>query len=465
MGEGNDKLEVEGNIIGGRYQFDMGNGNNIIHIKKSVNDTVNLVLSFGDGNDLLRVDKNFDGQKNINFGEGQNKLVARDLLMGNNNSINYGSGDDVLLVSNRLAGNSGAIDMGDGNNTVKVGGNFNGTVGGRGSITTGEGNDVFRFNGSVNGDITAGAGEDSIRIDNDLSGGTIDTGAKATDTVASDNDYIRIDGTAGALTNAISINTAAQEGYQGTDDDTVRIDSDAYGNITVGGGNDTIQIGGIYRGDIEASSGDNSITIDGTFQTGSITTGDGVDTIQIDGDLANITTNSPSVITGAGNDSLTIGGEVRSGRIDMGDGDDVLYIQGPTRKGMSDNSIDMGAGDDTVMLQGGNETYYAKHFQNVNTFDMTEDTKQTLELQIDDILNDDVEELFIKGDDLDVVDLGANGNGLSDNKIGRENGVWSQKNELHTDSEGNTYHAYIFTGNDGSVNNEIVYIQDVITVI
>ena len=337
--------------------------------------------------------------------------------------------------------------MGDGNNTVKVGGKWTNDVVDLATITTGFGNDVFRFNDNVGGNIDAGAGEDSIRVDKDFVRGTITTGAKAADTVASDNDYIRIDGES----DATLINTGAADGYQGTDDDIVRVD-------------------GRFRGNLTTGDGDNSITIGSTFREGSITTGDGVDTIQIDGSMSTGGTLGarPSIDTGAGDDVLTIKGQVYRADINMGEGDDTLILQSNVYNSDSQNNgrIDMGAGnEDTVMLQGGNVTYHARHFQNVNTFDMTEDTKQTLELQIDDILNDDVKELFIKGDDLDVVDLGANGNGLSDNKIGRENGVWNQKSDLHTDTEGNTYHAYFFTGNDGSVNDEIVYIQDTITVI
>ena len=471
MGEGNDKLQIDKGItdeirVNTKATIDMGNGDNIIHVKGNVNNLITVTYEFGEGNDLLRVDANLDGTSIVNFGEGQNKLIARDLKLNPNSSITYGSGDDVLLVSNNLRGNGATIDMGDGNNTVKVGNDWTNDLVDLATITTRAGNDVFRFNGNVGGNIVTGAGEDSIRIDQQFLRGTINTGAKASDTVASDNDYVRIDGNF----NATSINTAAEEGYQGTDDDTVRIGGNADGNITTGGGTDTIQIGGTYRGNIDSNSGDNNITIGSTFREGSITTGDGVDVIQIDGSMSTGGTLAarPIIDTGAGDDIITLKGEVIRADINMGDGNDTLILGSNIYNGDSGNNgrIDMGAGDtDTVMLTGGNVQYYARHFQNVNIFDMTEDTKQTLTLKIDDILNDDVKQLFIKGDDLDVVDLGGSANSLVDNAIGRENGVWSQKNELHTDTEGNIYHAYIFTGNNGGVNDEIVYIQDTITVI
>ena len=472
MGTGNDKFEVNGNIVIGTYNVDMGEGDNIIHIKGTTVDATNLNFDYGNGNDLLRIDQTTDGTLKVNFGDGQNKLVARTFKLDPKSIVNFGKDDDIFLTSGDVYGNGASINMGDGNNTVKVGGSFQTNFADDqasaqlATVNTGIGNDVFRINGNASMHIDSGAGEDSIRIDNNFRKGTIISGAKASDSVASDNDYVRIDGNF----NATSINTAAEEGYQGTDDDIVRIGGNADGNITTGGGTDTIQIGGTYRGNIDSNSGDNTITIGSTFREGSITTGDGVDIIQIDGSMSTGGTLAarPIIDTGAGDDIITLKGAVIRADINMGEGNDTLILGSNIYNGDSGNNgrIDMGAGDtDTVMLTGGNVQYYARHFKNVDIFDMTEDTKQTLTLKIDDILNDDVKQLFIKGDDLDVVDLGGSANSLVDNAVGRENGVWSQKNELHTDTEGNIYHAYIFTGNNGGVNDEIVYIQDTITVI
>ncbi|OAV07253.1 Hemolysin-type calcium-binding region [Moraxella catarrhalis] len=178
MGAGNDKVQINGAITGlvanPKLQLDMGDGDDLLVVKKGVGSTIRSTLLFGNGNDSMFVDGDFNGRKeNVNFGDGNNTLNIGGHLINNGtiaqSRITFGKDNDTLVISGNFDNKETVINMGDGSNFVQVGGQIR-----SGSIISGSGNDTYELGGigwsggtghnSKSLNVKTGVGNDSVTI-------------------------------------------------------------------------------------------------------------------------------------------------------------------------------------------------------------------------------------------------------------------------------------------------------------
>ena len=178
MGAGNDKVQINGAITGlvanPKLQLDMGDGDDLLVVKKGVGSTIRSTLLFGNGNDSMFVDGDFNGRKeNVNFGDGNNTLNIGRHLINNGaiakSNITFGKDNDTLVISGNFDNKETTINMGNGDNFVQVGGGIR-----SGSIISGSGNDTYELgqigwsgglgHNSQSLNVKTGAGNDIVTI-------------------------------------------------------------------------------------------------------------------------------------------------------------------------------------------------------------------------------------------------------------------------------------------------------------
>ncbi|OAV35392.1 hypothetical protein AO366_0818 [Moraxella catarrhalis] len=178
MGAGNDKVQINGAITGlvanPKLQLDMGDGDDLLVVKKGVGSTIRSTLLFGNGNDSMFVDGDFNGRKeNVNFGDGNNTLNIGQHLINNGaiakSNITFGKDNDTLVISGNFDNKETTINMGNGDNFVQVGGGIR-----SGSIISGSGNDTYELgqigwsgglgHNSQSLNVKTGAGNDIVTI-------------------------------------------------------------------------------------------------------------------------------------------------------------------------------------------------------------------------------------------------------------------------------------------------------------
>nr|MDD9325183.1 hypothetical protein [Neisseria sp. 3986] len=358
------------------------------------------------------------------------------------NNINTGAGDDFILVRGAYQGfeRDAEINMGEGNDKFQVNHAVLGSMANpKLRLNMGEGNNVMVFKeyigATMNTIITAGNGNDTMLV------GTNWDGPKTANF--------------------------------GHGDNVVNVGGYIVGNGTLdfGNGNDQLITGGhIDDRDftVNMGDGDNFLQVGGSLVGGKVIMGSGDDVAVLTGMGATHKLTSDTADTqlmmGAGNDSVTLtGGSVR-GLVDLGDGDDTLSVATITNSpNANELRFDGGAGNDTITLTGGDETYTMALIKNFEVIDMKATaTKQTLNVRIEDILaNDNVTELYIKGGNEDVVNLGGNnGDANLNDRLNGNNVVWTKMDAAQKTVDGITYDAYTV-----SSSTEWVYIQQGVQVV
>ncbi|MDF3201794.1 autotransporter outer membrane beta-barrel domain-containing protein [Pseudomonas sp. 1912-s] len=216
--------------------------------------------------------------------------------------LTAGPGDDTYVCD---SGTSGGLTDLQGNNTLTL------PVGGAGTI---------------NGNITFGAGADSVQIHSGVITGAVQEGAGIDDFVMSGGQI--------------------QSLAQGDGNDTFLMT----GGTIVGAFEDgdlAQQTGGII-GRVDMELGNNIYNMSGGAIVGNLVTGLGSDTIIVSGG-----TIGGNISTSSGADSITVSGGVISGEIRAGAGNDTLnWLNG----GQIKSAVLMGEGNDTALLSGLNET-------------------------------------------------------------------------------------------------------------
>ncbi|OOF47352.1 hypothetical protein BKK51_00425 [Rodentibacter trehalosifermentans] len=241
MGAGNDRISVAGDLKIGNYTFDLGQADdkagdtNILYIGGDIVNASTTKFFGGAGNDSIQVDGNFDGNKTIELGEGNNELRLGYGTSGGTDlkkatSFTSGSGDDIISVKgsiDTIAGQKQTFDLGDGNNFIETGGNID-----------------------TNGVFTFGKDVDTVSIKGGLYGGTFNFGAG--------NDEMTVGTIAKSAVDNVKLNF-------GEGDDKLIINgtqvNTGYGAIDGGEGNDTIVLKG-QNLDLKLSQVINFETID-----------------------------------------------------------------------------------------------------------------------------------------------------------------------------------------------------------
>ena len=394
LGEGNNSIEIKENAQG---TITTGNGNDTVSIGNNA-----AQIDVGGGDDIVRISN--DAENTITLGDGNNQLDVggdakvisatngNDLvhIVGNaTNTIDLGSGVNQLHVEGEaqstiytgnhkdtivLEKDSAAVSTGDGDDKLDIGIDANGTIDvGNGSdmvrvandtksvVYLGEGNNQLQVGNDAKNAISAGSGNDTIRIDDD-----------AESTITLGDGYNRLE--VGDDTKSIiggnsvdEINIGTKEGIDSGDlggaidtkegDDIVRIQGDAVGVVTLGGGADQLYVGDDITNSINAGTGDDLINIGGKVD-GTVDLGDG-------NDQMSISQSAKTIYAGNGNDTITIGLDAEGG-ISLGEGNDYLRVGGNTKstvysdngndrviiEGNTKNVVSTGEGDDYLEIQG-----------------------------------------------------------------------------------------------------------------
>lgn len=270
LGDGDDLIDVSGVIAG---SVDQGAGNDTAIVRPGGN--IAGALAQGVGNDRLE--------------------MLGGAIAG---ATTQGDGDDVLLLS---GGTLASVDQGDGKDQMEV---SDGTV--TGTVQQGLGEDTFLMTGGTLGALLQGNGTDRFR----MTGGRIIGGFDDGDYAEMTGGRIgRVNMKLEDNTFDMSGGTIDGNLVAGFGNDTIIL-SDGYigGNISVSGGDDSVTIsGGTVRGEVRLSVGNDRVDWhDGGVVHGAVDLGEGDDSAT----LANLNASHlgalPVFDGGVGNDSLAM---------------------------------------------------------------------------------------------------------------------------------------------------------------
>lgn len=274
--------------------IDMQNGGTVINDGAIASQTGTGIVFGGTAAGMLVNRGTITGTIGVAFGTGDDRLEMLGGSIGG--AVMQGDGSDALLVS---AGTLVSVDQGLGADRVEISG---GIV--SGNIQQSGGTDDFVMTGGQIGSLSQGDNLDTFAMSNGRIVGAFEDGDRATmtggrigrvDMKLDDNLFDMSGGT-------IDGNLVA-----GFGNDTIIL-SNGYigGNVSVSGGQDSVTVtGGTIGGEVRVSAGDDTFTWDGGgIIYGAIDLGNGTDTAVL-GDLtaANIGA-TPLVSGGSGADSL-----------------------------------------------------------------------------------------------------------------------------------------------------------------
>ncbi|MRJ23914.1 autotransporter outer membrane beta-barrel domain-containing protein [Pseudomonas haemolytica] len=231
-----------------------------------------------------------------------------------------GPGNDTFVCD---SGSSAGLTDLSGNNSLTLPAGGSGTI--NGNVTFGAGTDAVRIDsGLITGAVQQGAGIDDFI----MSGGQIQalfqgdgldtfrmTGGTIVDAFEDGDVAYQTGGTIGRVNMKLDKNRYDMSGgtilgnlVTGFDTDTIIVSGGTIGgNISTSGGDDSITVsGGVISGEIRASVGNDTFRwLDGGQIKSSVLMGDGDDTALLRGLSANLLASTPSIDGGLGNDQLT----------------------------------------------------------------------------------------------------------------------------------------------------------------
>jgi Ca2+-binding RTX toxin-like protein len=307
----------------------------------------------GDGNDIITFAGNLTGDDTVNGGTGSNTLIVSSagdlnfLNVSNIQTLKADTGSATYTIDTRAQA-AGITTITDTNLSINVdaSGFTNGltfkTTGGNDSLVSGTGNDTFVFAGTVNLDandtIKAGAGTDTIRLDNAASA----TAAGAAVSV-----------TLGTVTGVenILVNDLSNVANDVAGDVSITFNSVyAQNNITIDGS--ALDTGETLTVDASANIADNtSTTAVNEAEAVSVIGGAASDTLQ-GGAAADVLVGNAGADTLVGNAGAdTIDGGAGSDNIDGGLGADSIT------GGDANDTITGGAGADNLTGGAGNDVF------------------------------------------------------------------------------------------------------------
>nr|WP_249810728.1 VCBS domain-containing protein [Bradyrhizobium sp. 17] len=259
------------------------------------------------------------------------------------------------------------------------------------------------FNAQANALTTlTGSADDYVKINQGLSGHTIDLGAAANDTVIL------------GITGGYNLTLANVEHLVGTaGDDFVGFSTNLNGlTIDMGGGNDNVSLANgsnslsVTGAEILTGSdfapgnvSNDTLTLQNTVSGLSVNLGNGINTLNLTAGVNSFTSiyNVDTVVGSASNDTLTVGNGLSSPNndqsVDLGGGDDTLQVgntylnaalhgvehlvgsTGDDFYSLTNNqvglSVDLGAGNDYLVLANGANAVAVTNVENINGNDFT----------------------------------------------------------------------------------------------
>ncbi|TCP92159.1 hypothetical protein EDC44_1251, partial [Cricetibacter osteomyelitidis] len=476
LGEGNDKLELNGQFGDGITTGDKAfifaeSGDDTIMIGKHSNGNLyagsgsdqitiggiaNGLIDLGSGNEMSDryLDKYQDGSErslgnddNIDTASSENTLTidgeGTSSTVSHTAKIYGGAGtDNVIIKKGWYAGNA-EMDLGNGDNSFTM---EHDGIGVNAKVKMGSGNDTVNIAGEHRGTMDLSAGNNAISLGSS-SGSIITTDG---------NDQVTITGThSGTINlgdgdNEVTIGNGNGDITVGSGNDTIKVNSDYKGNLVLGEGDNTVNIegsytnSGIYGRTITTGAGDDSVEIHGDFTAKEINLGNGDNTVSIAGSV------SGTIITGEGVDNITLG-KGFTGKMNLGAGDDTITVTGSSVT--INGTIDGGDGKDTLLVRGaGNEIKFT-NIMNVEVIDLTGSGANKLTDVWSDYVKKSTNPIYVKGDAGDQVNLGVqSGQNLGDKIVGVTRPSWTLTSQT-TDSDGIEYNVYTYQGDNTTTIN------------
>ncbi len=361
----------------GLANLSLGAGNDTVDFDATL--TALDVVDGGDGTDTLTISGGNLTQVSVLGGVSNIEILALDTahtitLESNIGPTTFNFRDDTDQVLNLNDGytNDTTVDIiGDDTNADSVINTANVTLNVIGNAED--------FDGDVDTTITGGTGTDTLTIRNFTDGGEAEIAANITgidkityvDVTAGADTTLTIGAYTLSATYALALTIDASELDGGVAPEVFTLagaNSVTRMDITAGGANDLLTLGTLAD-TVDGGAGADSIT--GTSGNNVITGGAGNDTVVAG-------TGNETIDTGDGNDYLSLGGNLNSGdTIDGGAGTDTLAVT----SGISTASVMGSVSNIEVIAASGAITITANgDLGGANTFDLSEDSNQTLTL-------------------------------------------------------------------------------------
>ena len=312
-----------------------GNGNNLVYVGDlSSNPAINVVLSFGNGNNQIQLAT----QDTVTVGNGNNIIYS--YYFYHDDVVTLGDGNNQVGLAN-----SSTLIGGDGDNSV-------GSVGNNEKITLGNGNNSV--SGNFDDVIELGRGNNTINMgfNDTVTAGNGDNVVVANSVVNIIHPGPQSDGndvvTLGQGNNSVLLGDWSTL-VAGNGTDVVDAGHHSGDKISLGNGDDTVAL---WSNDtVTAVNGTDVINVTRYASNDLITLGDGDDAINASGASGNLTIN-----LGAGDDVIDGSGSSGIFAVNIGAGDDFFNFENVDDGALTINQL-AGTNLDDIDLTGGHFQY------------------------------------------------------------------------------------------------------------
>jgi hypothetical protein len=170
LAEGDDSVQLAGNINLKNVTIDLGDGNNVLDVGAGLTSTGKVVITGGTGVDQVSLEATVAKSVTINLNDGSDELNLLGTQFSSTANINTGAGADVVTIDEASGGadalfsNNLSINTGEDADTVSI---SNTTTSKKLTINTGDDDDVVTLNTVVaNGSlsINTSAGDDDLNL-------------------------------------------------------------------------------------------------------------------------------------------------------------------------------------------------------------------------------------------------------------------------------------------------------------
>ena len=351
---GNDNITVaNGGKLGSGTELNFSGGNDKLEVQSGGDISTITTITMGDGSGSVTLKDGAKADKltTINLGDGNNNLDLGISGAANGITVSGGSGTDTIKVSG--AGKITTLNAGANKTdiTLENGGNIS-TI--NANNTQGSTNNI---NISGSGHITKIAGNtqtDNITLGENITVGTLDTGANGTTTINGGNiDQVQTTGTGNVATtvnNKAKITTLDASNTLGavTISGASTVDSlKVAGAVTINGASTVGNLTAVGSGDITLSGAGTTLKNDLNGKSGAnnkITIADGA---KVDGTIKLDTAKDTERNNGTGDQVIVSGANTVVEKIDVGQGVKTITLDQGTI-----NTIDAGYKKNDILLSG-----------------------------------------------------------------------------------------------------------------
>jgi len=401
--DGADTVTLTMSDIGGTVQ--LGEFDDVL---TATDGRINGSITSNGGDDSVSLTNIID-VNSIQIAEGADTVVLNNTTLSGTLDVglnNDNDGIDSVTVQN--GSEIGSLDLGFDNDVAVI---TDSEV--TASVVLGQGNDSLTATDSrINGSVTSVGGDDIVSLTNVIDVNSIQI-AEGADTVVLNNTIL-----------SGTLDVGLNNDNDGADDVTVQNGSMIGSFIDLGFDDDTVTIASnsVVDGNILGGDGNDTINVLSGATTSDVLSGDGDDIVTITGGIVGGTVGSEGIDTGNGNDTVLLNGTV-NGFVNLGDDDDTITLDANAIIDTTNaNSLVAGDGSDNVTINGGTFNGISQN-SGVNDFAVVDElviNGGTIEGQV--LLNGGNDLVTLNGGTL-VEGIGIVGNGFQQETVVINGGV------------------------------------------